>query len=137
MDNQNSNNLSNVDNSQKSEDLINNNKSKIPLDNYKKSNIINVDYKGLSHSNTLNKINKNIPQVSYNNSNNKRTIANNLHINNQRIKSITEYFSFPPKIGLQNLGAACYMNATLQCFYNILHFVDFFKFNSKVGEIIS
>ena len=53
-----------MDNYQKSEDLINNNKSKIPLDNYKKSNIINNDYKELPHWNTLNIINKNIPQAS-------------------------------------------------------------------------
>ena len=42
MDNQNSNNLSNVDNSQKSEDLINNNKSKIPIDNFSESKIKNM-----------------------------------------------------------------------------------------------
>ena len=29
------------------------------------------------------------------------------------------------------------MNATLQCFCNILHLVDFFKFNPQVEEIIS
>ena len=31
------------------------------------------------------------------------------------------------KIGLQNIGATCYMNATLQCFSNIKQFVRFFK----------
>ena len=29
------------------------------------------------------------------------------------------------------------MNTILQCLCNILHFVDFFKFDSKVGEIIN
>ena len=31
------------------------------------------------------------------------------------------------KIGLQNIGATCYMNATLQCFAHIKSFVEFFK----------
>ena len=35
------------------------------------------------------------------------------------------------------MGATCYMNAILQCFCNIVHFVDFFKFNIKVEETIN
>ena len=31
--------------------------------------------------------------------------------------------------GLDNIGATCYMNATLQCFCNIEEFVNFFKYN--------
>ena len=40
-------------------------------------------------------------------------------------------FSKPPLIGLQNIGATCYMNATLQCFSNIDKFTDFFLLNQK------
>ena len=40
-------------------------------------------------------------------------------------------FSKPPLIGLQNIGATCYMNATLQCFSNTDKFTDFFLQNQK------
>ena len=76
---------------------------------------------------------------------NKNTIL--LPINNQipsnlsnkgiQIQSILDCFPFPPKIGLQNVGTISCMNAILQCFCNILHFVNFFKFNSKVDETIN
>ena len=52
------------------------------------------------------------------------------------ITSIVEEFPFPPLIGLQNVGATCYMNATLQCFCQIKKLVDYFKYNSKIIEII-
>ena len=41
-------------------------------------------------------------------------------------------FPFPPKIGLQNIGATCYMNATLQCFCHIEKFVNYFKYSHQV-----
>ena len=138
IDNQNSNNLSNVDKCQKSEDSINKEKSKIPLDNYSESNIKNNDYKELLQcNNNLNECNGSNPQRSNCNRNNNKIISNMLHNNNLNIKSIAYYFSFPPKIGLINVGASGYMNTILQCLCNILHFVDFFKFDSKVGEIIN
>ena len=51
------------------------------------------------------------------------------------IKSIKDIFPFPPLIGLQNVGATCYMNATLQCLCQIEKLVNFFKINLKVKEI--
>ena len=45
----------------------------------------------------------------------------------QRITSIKEEFIYPPQIGLQNVGATCYMNATLQCFCQIEKLVKYFK----------
>ena len=36
-----------------------------------------------------------------------------------------------PLIGLQNIGATCYMNATLQCLCNIKKLVDYFKNKKK------
>ena len=49
-------------------------------------------------------------------------------------KTIKEFFKNPPLIGLDNIGATCYMNATLQCLCNILKFVDYFKYNTNLIE---
>ena len=43
--------------------------------------------------------------------------------------SIRLNFEESPLIGLENIGATCYMNATLQCFNHIEKFVDFFKYH--------
>ena len=47
-----------------------------------------------------------------------------------------EDFSSKPPVGLDNIGATCYMNATLQCLCNIKRFVDYFKYNKKLKEIV-
>ena len=41
------------------------------------------------------------------------------------------------KIGLQNIGATCYMNATLQCFAHIKNFVSYFKNNKGKPDVLS
>ena len=46
-------------------------------------------------------------------------------------KSITDVFKEGQKVGLANIGATCYMNATLQCFLHIKSFVDFFRKKDK------
>ena len=48
---------------------------------------------------------------------------------------ISKYFKFAPKIGLANIGATCYMNATLQCFCQIEKFASYFKYHSHVKEV--
>ena len=45
-------------------------------------------------------------------------------------------FPSKPLIGLDNIGATCYMNATLQCLCNIKKFVDYFKYNKHLIEIV-
>ena len=40
-----------------------------------------------------------------------------------------------PHIGLVNIGATCYMNATLQCFCHIEKFINFFKYNPQCQNI--
>ena len=40
------------------------------------------------------------------------------------------------KIGLQNIGATCYMNATLQCFVHIKEFVRYFKEDKTKIDVI-
>ena len=47
------------------------------------------------------------------------------------IDSIEKEFTIPPLKGLKNVGATCYMNATLQCFCNIKQFVNYFKYKFK------
>ena len=48
--------------------------------------------------------------------------------------SINQNFIIPPLIGLDNIGATCYMNATLQCLCNIPKFVNYFKYNNHLIE---
>ena len=55
---------------------------------------------------------------------------------NKRLSKINEYFKNPPLIGLNNIGAAPYMNATLQCFCNIPKFVNYFKYNKEIIQKI-
>ena len=45
---------------------------------------------------------------------------------------IKQKFYEPPKIGLQNVGATCYMNATLQCLCQIEKLADYFKSEEKI-----
>ena len=55
-------------------------------------------------------------------------------INQKNKKEIKLFFRECPGIGLQNIGATCYMNATLQCFAHIEKFVNFFKYNTQVNK---
>ena len=41
-------------------------------------------------------------------------------------------FNSKPLIGFENIGATCYMNATLQCICNIEKFVDYFKYSEHL-----
>jgi ubiquitin C-terminal hydrolase len=50
----------------------------------------------------------------------------------QPFSKITDCFNIPPLIGLDNIGATCYMNATLQCLCNIQKFVNYFKYNKTI-----
>ena len=49
---------------------------------------------------------------------------------------IKRKFLDPPKIGLQNVGATCYMNATLQCLCQVEKLVDHFKSYKRIDEVI-
>ena len=49
---------------------------------------------------------------------------------------INQNFAIPPLIGLDNIEATCYMNATLQCLCNIPKFVNFFKYNKHLIEYV-
>ena len=45
---------------------------------------------------------------------------------------IKNNFQHPSLIGLDNIGATCYMNATLQCFCNIEQFINYFKYDKNL-----
>jgi len=49
---------------------------------------------------------------------------------------IRAIFVVPPEIGLQNIGATCYMNSTLQCFCHIEKFVNYFKYSKHVISMV-
>ena len=64
---------------------------------------------------------------------------NQINLNNKpktTTSSIKEDFPFPPLIGLKNVGATCYMNATLQCFSQIKELVDYFKYKPYIEQVI-
>ena len=52
-------------------------------------------------------------------------------------KKLYEMFPWPPRVGLDNIGATCYMNATLQCFCQIEEFVLFFKYDKHIDKVIT
>ena len=74
------------------------------------------------------------------NDNLQNNIDNSVNISIQQIKEyipIMGKFNEPPRIGLQNVGATCYMNPTLQCLCQIEKFVDHFKSNERINTIIN
>ena len=52
------------------------------------------------------------------------------------IIDINQDFQSKPLIGFENIGATCYMNATIQCLCNIKKFVEYFKYNKHIKTIV-
>ena len=68
--------------------------------------------------------------------NNKNMFNDEYNLNYQTDKPYIKYhFNYPPLIGLENIGATCYMNSTLQCFCHIEKFIEFFKYSKQVINI--
>ena len=133
-------NVSNEDNYQKSDYLVKDNNNNNLLKENSETNTINEDQNVSDLSFTIRNLEKYFYRISPSsnhpiNPHNKPQISNNNQTNQSN--SILECFPFPPKFGLQNVKAKYLMKATLQCFCNILHFVGFFKSNSKVEETIN
>ena len=87
----------------------------------------------------------------FNNFNNMSNFNNNMFNNNYLLKTqplkqvpfknhnlrkIKEEFKAPPLIGLKNVGATCYMNATLQCLSQIEKLDDYIKYHDRVIFVI-
>ena len=53
-----------------------------------------------------------------------------------RKKDLKKDFPLPPLIGLKNVGATCYMNATLQCLSQIQKLTLYFKYHKHVEDVI-
>jgi ubiquitin C-terminal hydrolase len=82
-----------------------------------------------------NQMNNNVPQGINNNEQNlsKKSFNNMNQVDTINLIYLNEIKKFkePPLIGLINIGATCYMNATLQCLSNINLLTGFFLFNKK------
>ena len=118
---------------------------------YKSQPIINYDYKIIGNLAKIDEDNNDIKSLLSYDNNNGNIIKNstndnemifddlNLYYkksdevygldNSNNNLSIKNNFISCPHIGLTNIGATCYMNATLQCFCHIKKFVDYFKYN--------
>ena len=114
----------------------------------------NSNYLPMNINEIKNDINNNSKKASFNNEpqylkkneNEKNRIIEYCKSNNNEDEYNLNYqtnsheirvnFNFPPKIGLQNIGATCYMNATLQCFCHIEKFVNFFKYSQQIISMV-
>lgn len=79
----------------------------------------------------LNNIQNPFTGDKYNNDINENSMQPNTLYN-----SIREEFPFHERIALRNVGATCYMNATLQCLCNIEKLVNYFKYHQTIEKYI-
>jgi len=113
--------------------------------------IYNNDKDRINHFNIiLGRLEKYLGNLKFNKNNAPITLRENSDIIGTAIKygkdndndnaiipdSLKKNFESCPHIGLQNIGATCYMNSTLQCFCHIEKFVEFFKYNPQITNNI-
>ena len=84
------------------------------------------------NNNFQNQIQNNIQMQNNNN------IRNQFQIDMNPKISLNIHLEFykPPLMGLKNVGATCYMNATLQCFSQIEKLVNYFKYKPHVETVV-
>ena len=74
---------------------------------------------------------KNVSNIIYNNNEVENIIDKNFDLKSINLKDGCW------RKGLQNIGATCYMNATLQCFAHMPDFVTFFRKDKQVQDVIN
>jgi len=123
-------------------EIIDNNNIKIGIaikknmnPEYDKNNVLNIMNQQYSTNIQQDKIkNENTKCIKEGqiNKNKNNMIANDT----QSSPKLNRIFLFPPRVGLDNIGATCYMNATLQCFCQIEEFASYFKYDKYINEVI-
>jgi hypothetical protein len=141
------NNKSNNDNNQIDNNLYENNINNDYQDEYIKNDNNNINDNNIDSNNnlryTMTMINNSIP--NYNPE--KTQIIQSIIPESDEFNKIEEPGEPNPSeemeeeklcglIGLDNIGATCYMNATLQCLCNIPQFVNYFKFNKNLKDLV-
>ena len=89
---------------------------------------------------TLEDFNKKYSNINNEVYNNKEVYENNIEEKKNLENSDEIKLQETNKIGLQNIGSTCYMNATLQCFCHIRRFISYFKeknFNKLSQDTLS
>ena len=132
-DNFNNNNINNFDNNFNDNFNQNiNNNNNINLNNNVRNLCDNNNIFNQNIINNVNNDNNNINNFNNNanilNQNNQRAnnfIEININQKNEKIQPIQKYIK-PPLIGLQNIGATCFMNSTLQCLSQTKRLTNYF-----------
>ena len=144
------NNINNIYSQKKSNNRIYNNNQYNNIYDNSLDNNINIFNNNNINNNIINNINTNL----INNNNNKNNVINNFN-NNKRNSKTEIYLSDSdssermlkengfivmkiqrePKIGLGNIGATCYMNATLQCLSHTIKLANYFLNKKKEKKI--
>ena len=114
----------------------------IPYDEYMEKKENKDNYNNIENNKEEKELNNITNKYDYEKDNN---IDNNKFDENEKSiekaeKEIINIDENTNKIGLQNIGSTCYMNATLQCFLHIKKFINFFKkrnINSFPQEFLS
>ena len=139
-DNNNNYNLNNnIINNNFDDNNINNNFNNNIIDFNSNTNVINNNFNN-NNSFINNNFNNNNIDFNFNNNNNNIDNLNPIIDNNppeismEKIGYISYNIQEEPKIGLANIGATCYMNATLQCLSHSINLSNYFleKKNQKL-----
>ena len=95
----------------------------------------------------IEKLNINNEKIVDNTDKNNINKSNNNYVKNEKFNNkynsqqliphrLNEKFPWPPRVGLDNIGSTCYMNATLQCLCQIEEFASYFKYDKYINEAI-